>query len=209
MPSVRQLTTNRVQSCSHGLPRCEGRKPKVKVKTAKAGLNGVNEHELSRIYTNYQGTMKRMGESQLQRIIRKTGRKPIQCKCKLCQQQCHTPCLGTPQDILKLIKAGYADRLSWTDWAAGIIMGCTDHVVGMVQATADGDWCTFYHDGLCELHDKGLKPTEGRLSHHSMRLDNWTPKKSISWNVAKEWEDEDNAPVLQEIYDELKKAKGL
>ena len=153
--------------------------------------------------------MKRMGESQLQRIIRKTGRKPIQCKCKLCQQQCHTPCLGTPQDILKLIKAGYADRLSWTDWAAGIIMGVTDHVVGMVQATADGDWCTFFHDGLCELHDKGLKPTEGRLSHHSMRLDNWTPKKSISWNVAKEWEDEDNAPVLQEIYDELKKAKEL
>lgn len=114
--------------------------------------------------------MKRIGESQLQRIIRKTGRKPIQCKCKLCQQQCHTPCLGTPQDILKLIKAGYADRLSWTDWAAGIIMGCTDHVVGMVQATAEGDWCTFFHDGLCELHDKGLKPTEGRLSHHSMRL---------------------------------------
>ena len=156
-----------------------------------------------------EGTMKRIGESQLQRIIRKTGRKPIQCKCKLCQQQCHTPCLGTPQDILKLIKAGYADRLSWTDWAAGIIMGCTDHVVGMVQATAEGDWCTFFHDGLCELHDKGLKPTEGRLSHHSMRLDNWTPKKSISWNVAKEWEDDDNAPVLEEILDELKKHKEL
>ena len=42
-----------------------------------------------------------------------------------------------------------------------------------------------------------------------MRLDNWTPKKSISWNVAKEWEDEDNAPVLEEILDELKKHKGL
>ena len=79
----------------------------------------------------------------------------------------------------------------------------------MLQGTVNGDWCTFYHDGLCELHDKGLKPTEGRLSHHSMRLDNWTPKKSISWNVAKEWEDEDNAPVLEEILDELKKHKGL
>lgn len=39
-------------------------------------------------------------ETQLQRIIRKTGRKPVQCKCRLCKQQCHTPCLGTPQDIL-------------------------------------------------------------------------------------------------------------
>ena len=74
------------------------------------------------------------GESQLQRIIRKTGRKPIQCKCKQCQQQCHAPCLGTPQDILKLIKAGYADRLEWTDWIGGVIMGRTDHAIGMVQA---------------------------------------------------------------------------
>jgi len=151
--------------------------------------------------------MKRAGESQLQRIIRKTGRKPIQCKCCQCQQQCHIPCLATPQDILKLIKAGYADRLAWTDWYAGMLIGVTDHPVGMVQATTVGDWCTFFHDGLCELHDKGLKPTEGRLSHHSMKIDNWIPKKSISWNVAKEWEDADNTPVLKEIIKELKKTK--
>ena len=148
--------------------------------------------------------MKRYGESQLQRIIRKTGHKPIQCKCKLCQQQCHMPCLGTPQDILKLIKAGYADRLLWTGWAAGMMIGVTDHVIPMLQAKNEGDWCTFFHDGLCELHDKGLKPTEGRLSHHSMRLDKWVPKRSISWNVAKEWEDEDNIPVILEILNELK-----
>ena len=149
--------------------------------------------------------MKRYGETPLQRIIRKTGRKPIQCKCKLCQQQCHTPCLATPQDILKLIKAGYADRLSWTEWMAGMLMGVTDHVIGMVQADKEGDWCTFFHDGLCELHDKGLKPTEGRLSHHSMKIDNFVPKKSIAWNVAKEWEDEENVPVLEEIVEELRK----
>ena len=40
-----------------------------------------------------------------------------------------------------------------------------------------------------------------------MRLDNWTPKKSIAWNVAKEWEDEDNVPVLEEILEEHKKIK--
>jgi hypothetical protein len=151
--------------------------------------------------------MKIAGENQFQRIMRKTGRKPIQCKCKQCQQQCHTPCLATPQDILKLIKAGYADRLSWTEWYAGMLIGVTDHPIGMVQATIVGDWCTFFHNGLCELHDKGLKPTEGRLSHHSMKIDNFTPKKSISWNVAKEWEDSDNNPVFKEILDELKNLK--
>ena len=78
-------------------------------------------------------------------------------------------------------------------------MGRTNHVFVMVQAKIEGDWCTFFHDGLCELHDKGLKPTEGKLSHHTISIDNFSTKKSISWNVAKEWEDEDNIPVLEEI----------
>lgn len=71
-------------------------------------------------------------ETPLQRIIRKTGRKPVQCKCRLCKQQCHTPCLGTPQDILKLIEAGYKDRLAPTQWLVGIIMGVTEMSVPMV-----------------------------------------------------------------------------
>lgn len=148
-------------------------------------------------------------ESPLHRIIRKTGRKPVQCKCKLCQQQCHTPCLGTPQDILRLVEAGYTDRLAASEWAAGILMGITDHSITMVQAIQEGDYCTFFHDGLCELHDKGLKPTEGKLSHHSIAPDNWTPKKSLSWNVAKEWEREDNLPIIEQIVKELTKQKEL
>ena len=108
-------------------------------------------------------------ETQLQRIIRKTGRKPCECKCSLCRMQCHTPCLGTPQDIERLIDAGYADRLAPTLWGAGIIMGVIDIPIPMIQAVAGDEYCIFYHNGLCELHDKGLKPTEGRLSHHSTR----------------------------------------
>ncbi len=121
-------------------------------------------------------------------IMRKSGRKPTACSCKKCQEQCHTPCLGTPEDINKLINAGYADRLAPTLWAAGISMGVTDRRIKMVQPRQeDNGWCTFFHDGKCELHDTGLKPTEGRLSHHSQRLDNFNPKKSIAWLVAKEW----------------------
>lgn len=140
--------------------------------------------------------MKTIGLNEFQDISRKTGMKPSQCKCKLCQQQCHTPCLGTPNDILRLIEAGYKDRLEPTIWGAGMVMGTTDHPIPMVQARIEarigGAWCTFFHDGLCELHDKGLKPTEGKLSHHSMTLERWTPKKSLSWNVAKTWEENDD-----------------
>jgi len=144
------------------------------------------------------------GESQFQYVMRKTGRKPIQCKCKLCQQQCHQACLGTPQDILRIIEAGYASRVALTEWAAGMLMGCTDHIVLMIQPRVEGEWCTFFHDGLCELHDKGLKPTEGRLSHHSVKIDNWTPRKSIAWNVARLWEEPANRDIIERICEGMK-----
>lgn len=160
----------------------------------------------------------RVKMSPLQRIIMKTGRKPIECKCHLCKRQCHTPCLGTPQDILRLMDAGYIDRLKPTMWAAGMMMGLTKAPVPLIQAECvDGAFggiidlgvnshCTFQReDGLCELHDKGLKPTEGRLSHHSTKIDNLKPTKSISWAVVQEWLDPQNADVVAEVarrYDE-------
>lgn len=57
----------------------------------------------------------------------------------------------------------------------------------------------FHVDGLCELHDAGLKPTEGKLSHHSIRIDNFKASKSISWNVAKEWLNEENVECIVKI----------
>lgn len=127
-------------------------------------------------------------ETTFQKISRKSGRKPTECKCQECKSQCRiAPCLGTPEDITKLIAAGYEDRLSPTEWRAGMLMGVIDRPVNMIQATQEKGGCTFFKDGLCELHDKGLKPTEGRLSNHATRIDNFDPKKSLSWLIAKEW----------------------
>lgn len=129
-----------------------------------------------------------------------TGRKPIECKCQTCKQQCKTPCLGTPEDILRLINAGYKERLAITHWWVGIARGKLDFPVIMIQARQEENgYCTFYHDGLCELHDLGLKPTEGRLSHHSITKENFKFGKSLSWNVAKEWMDMRNGEIVEEI----------
>ncbi|PNP92061.1 hypothetical protein BFS16_12055 [Hoylesella timonensis] len=141
------------------------------------------------------------------RVMEKTGRKVTYCKCRKCREQCHTPCLGTPQDIERLIDAGYAARLAPTIWAAGIIMGICKKPIYMVQAKAGEEWCTFFHDGLCELHEKGLKPTEGRLSHHSIKADNFHPAKSISWNVAKEWIALENGDCIKRIIEKLEELK--
>ena len=111
--------------------------------------------------------------------------------------QCHTPCLGTPQDIEKLIDAGYSDRLLPTLWGAGMIMGVINFPVPMIQIASGDDYCS------CELHYRGLKPTEGRLSHHSTRIDNFKASKSIAWNVAKEWLSEENADTIERIADKF------
>lgn len=146
-------------------------------------------------------------ETTFERIIRRTGRKPSSCKCKLCKQQCRTcPCLGTPEDIEHLIDAGFADRLAWTDWCVGMMMGVIHVPIVMVQAQQTDTGCIFLHDGLCELHDKGLKPTEGKLSHHTTKLETFTVRKSIAWNVAKEWIDSHNVDTIRRVAEKLKKA---
>ncbi len=144
-------------------------------------------------------------ETTLQHIIRRTGKKPISCKCKQCQQQCRTcPCLGTPADIERLIDAGYSEQLAETDWCVGKLVGAIPYPIPMVQAIQTDTGCIFFHDGLCELHDKGLKPTEGRLSHHSTQLEKFRFRNSIAWNVAKEWINERNADTIRRIMDKLK-----
>lgn len=144
-----------------------------------------------------------LGESEATRIARKSGRKFTNCKCNKCKSQCQTPCLGTPEDIEKLIDAGYASELCRTEWASGIIMGVTTELIPMIQAEATDAGCIFFKDGLCELHDLGLKPLEGRLSHHSIKIDNFNPKKSLAWLIAKEWIDERNADTIQRIKEKL------
>ncbi|MBF0648683.1 hypothetical protein IR083_07610 [Dysgonomonas sp. GY75] len=136
----------------------------------------------------------------LNRIINRTGRRETECNCELCQRQCKIPCLGTPDDILKLLEAGYRDKLSFSQWMVGVMLGKFPLPVPMVQACRTEEGCVFFKDGLCELHALGLKPAEGKLSHHSTRLDNFIFESSISWNVAREWLDMCNYKKVIRIF---------
>lgn len=116
--------------------------------------------------------------------------------------QCTTsPCLGTPDDIEKIIDAGYANKILPTQWGAGILMRVCDFIVPMLQAKYDETKgsCAFLNNGRCELHDLGLKPTEGKLSHHSISADNFDMRKSLAWNVAKEWINPHNANKINRL----------
>lgn len=94
------------------------------------------------------------------------------CTCDKCKNMCKVPCIGTPKDIEAIIDAGYADRLKETMW------------------TEKDGWCAFRRpDGLCELHDRGLKPTEGALASCKMIEEDNVPtyETSVLRAVANEW----------------------
>lgn len=134
------------------------------------------------------------------KIKKNTGRKEVECSCELCQKQCKVPCLGTPDDILRLLEAGYRDKLSVSYWMVGLLLGKLPAKVPMVQAIQTEQGCVFFKDGLCELHSLGLKPTEGKLSHHELRLDNFIFELSLGWNVAKEWIDVKNFSKVIRVF---------
>lgn len=135
-----------------------------------------------------------MKENTLRKIQRKTGKKVSFCKCNRCKTQCFHPCLPTPEDVEKLINNGFGDKLMLIDWTGALNAGWLNKSVLMItpKLKSDDSSCIFFENGLCQLHDLGLKPTEGKLSHHSTTQLNFNPKKSIGLHVAKEWIDVEN-----------------
>lgn len=140
-----------------------------------------------------------MSRELIERISRVTGRYPVSCDCPRCRRQCLTPCLGTPEDIRRLVEAGYEKDLRLTFWAVGMLVGRISFPIPMIQAYQTSHGCVFWRDGLCSLHDKGLKPTEGRLSYHTITEENIDFGKSLSWNVAREWINTENILLIAKL----------
>lgn len=139
----------------------------------------------------------------LERIMRVTGRRQTNCTCPVCRSYCQTPCLGTPDDIMRLLEAGYAAKLTLTYWAEGMLIDVMETPIAMVQLIMRPEGCILFRDGLCELHTRGLKPTEGRLAHHILTEENLSFRKSLSWNVARERIRKENEPLIQKIFEQL------
>lgn len=102
---------------------------------------------------------------------------PVECDCDFCRIMCHAPCIGSVEDLEKIIDAGFADRLCFDDLPSIIDAG--DFLKPALKGNEGGrsEWntssdegCTFWKNGKCELHDKNLKPILGQLSHHTRRV---------------------------------------
>jgi len=92
------------------------------------------------------------------------------CACQKCKRMCQlSPCMGTPEDIEKLLNAGHADKLAITAWGnpgnTYVVIMPRKKTNEAVITNMVGE-CVFYEKGKCLLHADGLKPKEGRISNH-------------------------------------------
>lgn len=114
--------------------------------------------------------------------------KETACDCNVCSAMCHAPCTGTPEEMKKIIDAGYGDRLCLDDWEDEAVdlhpalKGWEGEKAPYSVYSSQG--CTFWKDGKCELHDKGLKPLGGRFAHHDLPQEEW---RKIEPYLEKAW----------------------
>jgi hypothetical protein len=125
---------------------------------------------------------------------------PKECACEKCSRMCHAPCCGTPEDIDKLIDKGFANRLSFDDLpdVSGIDMikpalkGYEGGRAPWEVSSVSG--CTFWKNGLCELHESGLKPIQGKLVIHGMPDED---HKQIQDMLVKSWKTKKAEQVIE------------
>jgi hypothetical protein len=113
------------------------------------------------------------------------------CSCHCCQSMCMgVTCWPTFEEVKTLIELGYGDRLM-CNW----FLKRDEEILILTPANAgkEGRWasflplgqCTFLEEGMCQLHDKGLKPCEGRKVDHTTTH---KPGNKIKANIKATWD---------------------
>lgn len=140
---------------------------------------------------------------EVEQIKQISGKQENACSCQTCKKMCRTtPCIGTPDDILKIMEAGHTDKLQLTIWCAGVVIAGIPPIQ-MVTPYMKDKGCAFLSDqGLCSLHDSGLKPTEGKLTNHEGEYVN-SPEKVIAVQVARTWQKVENIPVITKVFENI------
>lgn len=120
------------------------------------------------------------------------------CACQKCRAMCaHSTCLPTPDEARELIRRGYGPRLAAYHFEIEVVGPAPAGMEGRLDLrhTRYGA-CTFRTpDGLCELHELGLKPLEGREAHHDKP---WLP---VRLHVATFWTPDQFAALQDSLKD--------
>lgn len=92
------------------------------------------------------------------------------CSCAVCVGYCARPGWWTVAEAEAAIRAGYAERMMVEmppDRSFQVLAPAFRGCEGLFAAQEFSQrGCTFFSNGLCELHSSGLMPLECRFCHH-------------------------------------------
>jgi len=123
------------------------------------------------------------------------------CSCDTCKSMCDRPCWPAPSEAEALIEAGYGDKLMLDHWVGSPQDNPAEEYCGDTRILApackgyEGRRAPFWPEGgcafqnennLCALHNKGLKPIEGRLANCGS--DGGKTPDDLHREVAKLWD---------------------
>ena len=99
-------------------------------------------------------------------IVSRSNAHIVECQCSACQNMCKTtPCIGTPYDMVAIQEhEEYQNKILVTINAAGLPIGIPPTYMLAPKFDAQKGCCAFFEEGKCVLHEKGLKPLEGKLA---------------------------------------------
>ena len=84
------------------------------------------------------------------------------CSCQRCVQACkNSPCFPSPSEAMQLGMT-YGNKMAYTKY---IDQETGRHTI-LLAPLLEKDGCVFLRNNLCQLHDLGLKPVEGRITNH-------------------------------------------
>lgn len=127
--------------------------------------------------------------------------KTYECDCVICKSMCHAPCCGTPEEMEAIMDAGMGNRLCLDDWPGQEVdlhPALKGYEGGKAPyAVSSQLGCTFYKDGKCELHDKGLKPLGGRAAYHDVHDSQDLEYADVVKYIGNSWKTEKAKQVIE------------
>ena len=119
------------------------------------------------------------------------------------------PCWGTPDEIEKIIEAGYADKLMEDYWAGSpdiyLAAPAIRRYEGRRAPFMPIGECAFLENDLCILHDAGLKPLEGRAAPCGSNEDAPHEGTKIRAYIVREWKKKRGKTLLARWREIVKK----
>lgn len=123
-------------------------------------------------------------------ILKQCNAKVSNCCCDVCKSMCYQcPCIGTPLEMQNIVQAGFHRDVMITKLANPIVINKYGHPITILAINFDEKkgHCSMLENGLCKLHNLGLKPLEGRTAICNSEKETTMASYRVYTAICDEW----------------------